>query len=155
MWNDLNKNNVIDGAETSVALGATGITVLALPSLAEDAATNIEVVVAVTNAAVANQYRSFTLVAAVADAGGAALTADNSVDISPGGTASNAANNLNAVESVFEDAGICRCGRYSVQLHFRRSGRWRGYGVQWTKLRYQRVHLGPHTDRSEIRRSFL
>lgn len=105
MWNDLNNNNVIDGAETSVALSATGITVLALPSLAEDAATNIKVVVNVTNAAVANQYRSFTLVAAVADASGVALTADNSGNVSPGGTASNVANNLNAVEAVFADAG--------------------------------------------------
>ena len=51
MWNDLNDNNAIDGAETSVALSATGIMVLALPSLAEDAFTNIKVVVDVTNAA--------------------------------------------------------------------------------------------------------
>lgn len=105
MWNDLNNNNLIDGAETSVALSATGITVLALPSLNEDASTNINVVVNVTNAAVANQYRSFTLVAAVADSGGSALTADSSGNVSPGGTASNVANNLNAVESVFADAG--------------------------------------------------
>ena len=105
MWNDLNNNNLIDGAETSVALSATGITVLALPSLNEDASTNIKVVVNVTNAAVANQYRSFTLVAAVADSLGVALTADSSGNVSPGGTASNVANNLNMVESVFADAG--------------------------------------------------
>lgn len=105
LWNDQDNDNVIDAGEASIALSATGITVLALPSMNEDTSTNLKVVVSVTNAAVANQYRSFSLVAAVADASGVALTADNSGNVSPGGSASNVVNNLNAVEVVFADAG--------------------------------------------------
>ncbi|MCP5181620.1 MAG: hypothetical protein H6993_04225 [Pseudomonadales bacterium] len=104
MWNDENDNDLIDGAEASAALNATGVTSLNLGNMAEDATTNIKVVVNVGSSATGDQYRSFTLVAALANAG-TALTGDNSGNAAPGGSSTDAANDINAVETVFADAG--------------------------------------------------
>ena len=105
IWSDLNDDNLIDPGEVSAALNATGVTQLLLPAMAEDSTTNIKVVVDVDGTAVASQYRSFTLVAAIADGAGVALPGDNSGNAAPGGSATNVANDLNAVEIIFADAG--------------------------------------------------
>ena len=104
VWNDLNDNDAIDGGEQSAALDPSGVTQLDIGSMTENQATNIKVVVDVAATAAGDEYRSFTLVAAVANAG-TALAGDDSGNAAPGGSSTDIANGLNTVEIVFADAG--------------------------------------------------
>lgn len=103
MWNDIDDDDTIDGGEQSVALSASGVTILNLGGMAADADTNIKVVVDVDAGALGSRYRSFTLVATALNGGGSPFAGDQSGNAAPGGTASDVPNDINAVEVVFAD----------------------------------------------------
>ncbi len=103
MWNDLDDDDVIDVGEQSVAISASGVTILNLGGLAPDADTNIKVVVDVDSGALGSRYRSFTLVATALNGGGSPFPGDQSGNAAPGGSSSDVPNDINAVEVVFAD----------------------------------------------------
>lgn len=103
VWHDLNNNNIVDGGEVAVPLDVSGVTVFSIGPLAEDATANIKVVVDVDAAALNDEYRTFTLVAAVADALGDALENDDSGNAAPGGAPANIPNGISTMETVFAD----------------------------------------------------
>ncbi len=103
VWHDVNDNDIVDGGEVAVALDVSGVTVFSIGPLAEDATANIKVVVDVAVAALNDEYRTFTLVAAVADGGGTALPGDDSGNAAPGGASVNILNGISTVETVFAD----------------------------------------------------
>jgi len=100
VWYDINDDDVLDGGEPFAALA--GITVFSFGPLAADATANIKVVVAVDTLEPNGEYHTFTLVAAVASAG-TALEGDDSGNAAPGGSSTNIANDLDAMETVFAD----------------------------------------------------
>lgn len=103
LWNDLDDDDTIDPGEQSVALSASGVTILNLGGMAADADTNIKVVVDVDTGALGDRYRSFTLAATALNGGGSPFPGDQSGNAAPGGSASDVPNDINAVEVVFAD----------------------------------------------------
>jgi uncharacterized repeat protein (TIGR01451 family) len=103
VWEDTNADGVLDGGE-NVLGSATGVYTLT-GTFAEDEERTISVSVDVDGAAVAEQYQTYTLVAAVADTG-VAIANDDSSNESPGVADVPAAlNDLATVEVVFADDG--------------------------------------------------
>ncbi len=100
VWEDTNGDGVLDGGENT--LGTSTGSYALTGTLAEDEQRTISVSVDVPGAATADNYQSYTLVAAVANAG-VALGNDDSGNISPGGTAANNPNLKDSVEIVFAD----------------------------------------------------
>ncbi len=115
VWNDLNDNDAIDGGEQSAALDPSGVTQLAIGSLTENQTTNVKVIVDVAAGAAGDQYRTFTVVAAVAN-GGTVLAGDDSGNAAPGGSSTDIANGLNSVEVVFADAASANAE--DIQFNF-------------------------------------
>ena len=95
-----------DGSDTELTPDANGL--YALPSaVAEDGTVPIVVAIAVDGGETNDAYRSYTLVAAVADGANAPLQTDDSGNVAPGSgaTGTNVANGLTTVETVWADAG--------------------------------------------------
>ena len=103
---DTNGNSTYDQGVDTV-LVANGNGVYPLGSMAADATTDIVVAIDVDSAEPADRYRSYTLVAALADGSNVPLQLDDSGNIAPasGATPSDVANGLTTVENVWADAG--------------------------------------------------
>ena len=100
VWEDTNDNGVLDGAET--ALGTSpGVYTLA-GTFAEDESRSITISIDVPGATAADSYQTYTLVAAVANAG-TVVGNDDSGNISPNGTAANIDDDKDTVQIVFAD----------------------------------------------------
>jgi len=82
IWEDLNSNGLLDGPEVAFPGAALGQHALTGPT-AEDATRRIAVRIDVPGSALADEYQTYTLVAAVAS-GGAALANDDSSNEGPG-----------------------------------------------------------------------
>lgn len=96
------------GVDTVLTADANGV--YSLGNLPIDGTANVLVAISVDGAEANNVYRSYTLVAGVADAGGAPFTPsslDDSGNIAPGSgaTPTEVANGLTTVETVWADAG--------------------------------------------------
>ena len=100
VWEDTNGDGVLDGGENTLGTAA-GVYALT-GSFAEDATRTISVSIDVDASSAAQLYQTYTLVAAVATAG-VVTGNDDSGNISPSGTATNNANDKDAVEIVFAD----------------------------------------------------
>ena len=100
IWEDTNGDGVLDGGENTLgtAVGEYALT----GTFAEDESRTISISIDVAAAAAADLYHAFTLVAAAANAG-VVIGNDDSGNISPSGTATNNANDKDAVEVVFAD----------------------------------------------------
>jgi len=110
-----------EGVDTVLTVGANGV--YSLGNLDIDASANVLVAISVDAAEANDVYRSYTLVAAVADAGGAPFTPsarDDSGNIAPasGATASDVANGLLTVETVWADAGAPAANTDDEQFDF-------------------------------------
>ncbi len=94
-----------DGSDTELTPNANGVYVLPA-ALTEDQTVPIVVAISVDGGEVNDVYRAYTLVAAVADGANAPLQTDDSGNVAPasGATATNVANGLNTVETVWADA---------------------------------------------------
>ena len=103
VWEDTNADGVLDSGET--ILGTTTGVYALTGTFAEDEERTISVSVDVDGAAIAEQYQTYTLVAAVADTG-VVIANDDSSNESPGVADVPAAlNDLDTVEIVFADDG--------------------------------------------------
>ncbi|MCB1685904.1 MAG: hypothetical protein R3E82_12375 [Pseudomonadales bacterium] len=97
---DANANQLYDdGVDTVLVPDGNGI--YSLPAVIEDDTIELVLVVEVPGTAAADDYATYTLVAAVAT-GGAAIAADDSGNASPGQAGTNNPNTA-AVETVFRD----------------------------------------------------
>lgn len=96
------------GVDTLLTVGANGV--YSLGNLPIDGTANVIVSISVDGTEANNVYRSYTLVAGVADAGGAPFTPaslDDSGNIAPasGATPNDVTNGLATVETVWADSG--------------------------------------------------
>lgn len=103
VWEDTNADGIVNGGEN--VLGTTTGVYTLTGAFAEDDVRTISVSADVDGAAVADQYQTYTLVAAVADTG-VAIANDDSSNESPGVADVPAAlNDLATVQVVFADDG--------------------------------------------------
>jgi hypothetical protein len=109
------------GVDTLLTVGANGV--YSLGNLPIDATANVIVAISVDGTEANNVYRSYTLVAGVADAGGEPFTPtslDDSGNIAPasGATPNEATNGLATVETVWADAGAPAANLDDEQFDF-------------------------------------
>lgn len=103
VWEDTNADGILDGGE--IVLGTTTGVYTLTGVFGEDDVRTISVSADVDGAAVADQYQTYTLVAAVADTG-VAIANDDSSNESPGvADVAAALNDLATVQAVFADDG--------------------------------------------------
>ncbi len=109
------------GVDTVLTAGPNGV--YSLGNLPIDGTANVLVAISVDGAEANDVYRSYTLVAGVADAGGAPFTPsslDDSGNIAPGSgaTPTEVANGLTTVETVWADAGAPAANADDEQFDF-------------------------------------
>lgn len=100
VWEDTDGDGELDGGETTLgtSVGEYSLT----GTFAEDESRTISISIDVAGGATADLYHTYTLVAAVANAG-VVIGNDDSGNISPDGTAANNGNDKDTVEIVFAD----------------------------------------------------